>query len=405
MASETDSSSTSHIRFYQDLPSVDNLSDITNSDIYHDMPTDWYIALTDVQGSTKAIEQGRYKEVNAVAAASITALLNSVPTEIDIPFVFGGDGATVVIPPQVITAAAEALVATQRLAHDQFGFNLRVGIVPVQDVLAHGYQVRVAKLRFSDNFRQAIFTGGGLAFADKLIKDSATAPIYLIQDDGKEYHADFSGYECRWSEFPSTYDENVNILVMATTRTLTQSTNIYNEVILKIEEIYGDSSKRNPIAFDKMRPQTDLSKFGVETRIRQQTTALMSRLGLMFWTWGGFCLWKYRDKIWDKYKHTVIASTDREKFDDVLRMLISGTIAQREHLTTFLEEKYQLGQLVYGLHTSKTALMTCLVFDRFGKQVHFVDGSNGGYTLAAKQLKTQLAERNQQTERPVLAPH
>jgi hypothetical protein len=60
---------------------------------------------------------------------------------------------------------------------------------------------------------------------------------------------------------------------------------------------------------------------------------------------------------------------------------------------------------VYGLHTSKTALMTCLVFDRFGKQVHFVDGSNGGYTLAAKQLKTQLAERNQQTERPILAPH
>jgi hypothetical protein len=48
---------------------------------------------------------------------------------------------------------------------------------------------------------------------------------------------------------------------------------------------------------------------------------------------------------------------------------------------------------VYGVHVSRHALMTCLVFDRFGKQVHFVDGANGGYALAAKQLKQQLADR------------
>ena len=38
------------------------------------------------------------------------------------------------------------------------------------------------------------------------------------------------------------------------------------------------------------------------------------------------------------------------------------------------------------------ALMTCFVRSYQGNHVHFVDGSNGGYALAAKQLKAQLAE-------------
>lgn len=38
-----------------------------------------------------------------------------------------------------------------------------------------------------------------------------------------------------------------------------------------------------------------------------------------------------------------------------------------------------------------TALMTCLVFNlRKSEHVHFVDGGDGGFAIAAKQLKTQL---------------
>ena len=387
--------------FYQELQSVSNLSDITNQDIYVEIPDDWLIAITDVQGSTKAIQEGRYKEVNAVAAASITAMLNSLPHELDIPFVFGGDGATVVFPPSLKKKASEALIATQRLAKTQFGFNLRIGIVPVQAVKGWGYQVRVAKLRFSENFRQALFTGGGLAYADKLIKDSATAGMYSLVDDGGDYVADFSGYECRWSEIPSASEENINLIVTATGRIASQNPDIYHNVIVKIEEVYGDSTRRNPIGFENMRPQSSLSKFGLETRIRQQTNSLSARLKLMAISWAGFFLWKYKDNVWDRYKNTVIASTDREKFDDVLRMLISGTVLQRNELVAWLDEQRQQGLLVYGVHVSRHALMTCLVFDRFGKQVHFVDGSGGGYALAAKQMKEQVVLRSTQEVRAV----
>ena len=51
--------------------------------------------------------------------------------------------------------------------------------------------------------------------------------------------------------------------------------------------------------------------------------------------------------------------------------------------------------IVYSTHRSKAALITCLIFSYNGKHAHFVDGSDGGYALAAVELKArlQLAKR------------
>ena len=93
---------------------------------------------------------------------------------------------------------------------------------------------------------------------------------------------------------------------------------------------------------------------------------------------------------WGDYKDIVSESTDFKKFDDALRMVISGKTKQRDKLIEYLEKKFQEGRLVYGFHVSDRALMTCLVFERDGRQVHFVDGADGGYTLAAKKMKDRM---------------
>ena len=61
-----------------------------------------------------------------------------------------------------------------------------------------------------------------------------------------------------------------------------------------------------------------------------------------------------------------------------------------KELEEYLEKEYEEGQLVYGIHKSDSALMTCLIFERHGKHIHFVDSSNGGYALASKELKRRL---------------
>ncbi len=38
--------------------------------------------------------------------------------------------------------------------------------------------------------------------------------------------------------------------------------------------------------------------------------------------------------------------------------------------------------------------MTCLIFNRDGEHVHFVDGADGGYAESATQTKSQLDDLN-----------
>ncbi|MEL6615216.1 MAG: DUF3095 family protein, partial [Bacteroidota bacterium] len=63
---------------------------------------------------------------------------------------------------------------------------------------------------------------------------------------------------------------------------------------------------------------------------------------------------------------------------------------QRQRLEAFLDACYARGDLAWGLHVSDRAVMTCLVYDRMGQQVHFVDGAEGGYTAAAVPFKRRL---------------
>jgi hypothetical protein len=65
-----------------------------------------------------------------------------------------------------------------------------------------------------------------------------------------------------------------------------------------------------------------------------------------------------------------------------------------EKLEEYLEKEYQNKKLVYGINKSKHALMTCLIFERHGKHIHFVDTTNGGYAIAAKAYKKRLEEIN-----------
>src|SRR5439155_13921901 len=73
---------------------------------------------------------------------------------------------------------------------------------------------------------------------------------------------------------------------------------------------------------------------------------------------------------WGRYQQEVVVNTDCRKFDDLLRQVLSGSAEQRLALTGFLEERSARGELVYGLHAARSALMTCLVFNRQGDHVH-----------------------------------
>ena len=93
---------------------------------------------------------------------------------------------------------------------------------------------------------------------------------------------------------------------------------------------------------------------------------------------------------WSRYIDDMVDNSDFRKFDGALRMVIDGSDAQYEALRSHLDEQHREGRLAYGMHKSSEALVTCIVFSYNGNHVHFVDGSDGGYAMAARGLKEQL---------------
>lgn len=385
--------------FYSQLPLLDNFLKITEIGNFVDVPDDWYIVVTDIRGSTKAIEAGKYKEVNLLGACSIVAVLNAAG-KTEIPFVFGGDGASLLMGPSLLPAAQKALLATQQLAKREFDMDLRVGVVPVKVVVAANYPVKIAKFKVSENYSQAVFIGGGLTRATELIKDPVAGNIYSIKNNGVSPKADFSGLECRWQDIPSKYGEIVTLLVMVRSDFYPQNHQFYRNILKKIQYIYGKENSLNPIDRKNLKLTLNSAKLIKETLVRASSASWLDRQlylsKIQLETALGSLLMNLKVKTeeldWGVYKDIAIAATDYRKFDDMLRMVISGNEWRRKKLTGYLEKNYREGKLVYGLHVSDRALMTCLVFERGGQQVHFVDGADGGYALAAKDMKQRMNE-------------
>ena len=72
-------------------------------------------------------------------------------------------------------------------------------------------------------------------------------------------------------------------------------------------------------------------------------------------------------------------------------MVIDCSEKQAAQIEQLFRSLYLEHKVFYGIHKSKQALMTCMVFSASENQhIHFIDGADGGYALAAVKLKAQM---------------
>lgn len=383
--------------FFEQLPIAPHFSGIHDPSLFTPLPDDWSVAVSDVKDSTGIIQRGGYKEVNLVGASSIIALLN-LRKSFSLPFIFGGDGAAVCIPPSLVDQAASSLLATQKMASELYGIHLRTGIVPLRYIRDHGFNVLVARLRLSDTYAPAAFSGGGLQFAEECIKDTRTANLFEISEKDVVPQADFTGLECRWKNVPGAHGEVVSLIVQALGSSEAERNEAYRDIIQIIERIYGDDQNSHPVQEKNLAMSLQEKHLYGESGIRSSGKGKAFRI----WYWFkiryavllGFLLMKFsistKHTEWGKYKERLIANSDVKKFDDKVRQVLSGTPQQREDLVRNLESRFQKRELVYGIHVAANALITCLIFDYNESHVHLVDAENGGYAIAAVKLKERL---------------
>src|SRR6185369_15147618 len=198
-------------RFYEDLPSFADFKQVTGDRPFRPFPPDWKVVVADIQGSTQAIEAGRYKDVNIVGAAAIAAAQNAMDKR-DFPFVFGGDGATLVVPAAAFDKVCAALDGVRRLARENFRLTLRVGAVEVAELYADGVKAEVAKFELIAGKTIASFRGGGVSLAERKIKGE---PARYAVPERPGSRCDLTGLSCRWKPIPSQRGAILSILIGA----------------------------------------------------------------------------------------------------------------------------------------------------------------------------------------------
>ncbi len=179
-------------KFYDALALRTSFGDLSDPGNYTALPDGWVIGVSDIVGSTKAVAAGKYKTVNMIGAAVISAQINAAAGRA-FPFVFGGDGAGFACAPDRAAEAGAALAAVRCWASEEFDMELRVAMVPVAEVRAAGLDVAVARYQPLPGVDYAMFSGGGLSWAETRMKAGA----YPLPEAPAGTIPDLAGLSCR----------------------------------------------------------------------------------------------------------------------------------------------------------------------------------------------------------------
>ncbi len=379
-------------KFYGNLSASGDFDTISDGLGFTALPDDWTVLISDVVNSTGAIERGEYKSVNMVGAASIVAVLNGC-AGVDVPFMFGGDGGVVAVPPGSLKAARTRLGALQDQCEGLFGLTLRAATIPIRELRRAGSDVQVRKFQLAGNNHLAMFAGGGLELADKWLKDEAQNSWHLgAEDAGRSL--DLEGLSCRWQPLQARNGVMLTIILQTAGKKVTTS-----QINKKLTRILGRPiNDCAPVQNSNLKltgftsPNLSMERKALRGRYGRYGAFAWTALTYVFQSLAERYNRKYVEYNAPKYREELKANTDFRKFDGALRLVIDVTGQQADEIETFLESGFKAGDLNYGTWRSDAALMTCLLFDLVQSlHVHFIDGADGGYTQAAKAMKARTA--------------
>ncbi|MGQ0565378.1 MAG: DUF3095 domain-containing protein [Gemmobacter sp.] len=372
--------------FLSALPVFARFEDVADPARYVPLPDGWSLALADVVSSTQAIAAGKYKMVNMAGAAVITAVLNALGRN-DYPFVFGGDGAAVAIPPEGKESVQAALAAVARWILDDLGLQMRTALVPVAAIRAAGRDVQVARFRASPDMAFAMFAGGGSSWAEAAMK----AGEFAVPMAPPGTRADLTGLSCRWNPVQARKGVILSIIAVPTPG---GDPLAFRTLVADVVAIgnAGDG-QGSPLPPEGPRPRLWFGGVASEARAAAPPgQRFRVRLGIIVQIVVSTLLHRLNRSLGGfdarRYGRELAANSDFRKFDDGLKMTLDVDAAGAARIGARLERAAAQGVCRFGLHRQASALVTCIVPSAMGSDhMHFIDGAEGGYAQAAMAMK------------------
>jgi Protein of unknown function (DUF3095) len=386
MKSEIERTASQDVRhdnsFYANVPIIIGFRRLMDPTRYLPVPNDWYVGVADVVQSTKAVANHRYKAVNMAGAAVIAAVTNALGGE-GFPFIFGGDGARFAVSATQYLAAYAALASTATWVKNELDLSLRVALVPVETIRAKGLDVRVARYAVSENLSYAMFSGGGLAWAERAMKSGE----FLVMPAPPDMRPKLDGLSCRFNEMKSARGIVLSLLVLPAPNADPGAFRILVENIVALVDQSPDAGRPVPVdgpGFTWPPPGVNLEAAITSGNRWLRRVKVLSQTALAFLIMKfSIRVGRFDPKI---YLQQVVENSDFRKYDDGLRMIIDCTPALADELERKLT--FAAGVAFYGMHRQESAIMTCFTRSAISADhVHFIDGAQGGYTAAASAMK------------------
>jgi len=375
--------------FYGSIPVFRGFTKLMEPSLYSPLPGDWTVGVADIVESTKAIADRRYKAVNMAGAAVIASVTNALEGR-EFPFVFGGDGASFAVGADDLPRAREALAATAAWVKEDLDLVMRVALVPVGAIRAQGADVRVARFGPSANLSYAMFSGGGLGWAEAAMKRGE----FAVDAARPGTQPDLSGLSCRFEEIPSVRGLILSVLVVpAPGADPLAFRNVIEDVIELVE---GSPDKGRPVPPEGPPLRWPPAGVDYEARAARGGSLTKRRAAVLAHTLFAYAIMRFGIKVGGfvpaTYTRQVVENSDFRKYDDGLRMILDCTAELEGELSRRLAAAAAVGIVRYGLHRQDAAMMTCFTPSAMrADHVHFIDGAQGGYASAATALKAMAA--------------
>ena len=356
---------------------------------FSDIPNTWHVVIVDILNSTQAVDDGKHQQINLTATGAIISVLNTVRIEkqnIEIPYFFGGDGATFIMPNLLLNKVK--LVLDNYSLHIKKNTNLilRVGEISIKDLNAQNAHLKIAKHQLTAQLTIPIVLGNGLKIAEEIIKNN------FVENNSNAFKEDLlnlEGMECRWKQIDPIQSQEKVICLLLDSRDESNQGAVYRDILIEMDSIFGTFKTRHPIKSTKLKLNFSIAKIWEEMKISLANKNMIH----LFKNWiqtlfGTVYLNLSRDG--KQYLKQIGLLSHTFMLDGMINTIFTAEQDKIDVFIKYLDQLERDQKIIYGIHVTHASVMSCYVLDRKTKHSHFIDGTEGGYTSASKMFKTKL---------------
>lgn len=362
---------------------------LAKESLFKAVPADWHIVMADVKNSTTAVRNGLHHDVNLTATGSVIAVLNvlkEIDSKLQVPYFFGGDGATFLVPDFVLPQVLAVLENFRHHIQKSLYLELRVGALAIGEMYKENRLVQIAKFKATPSLSVPIVLGTGLKTTERIIKSSF---VNMPDKEEEDYALNLEGMECRWDEIAPPKEAEKIACLLVDCPVEAKQAEIYHKVILQMNNIFGKYEERQPISRRKLKLDLRLPKIRREMYARLGKYDFVYLITNWFYTVLGNLWFKFSPSGKD-YLQEISQLSHTLMVDGTLNCIISGTTEKIDQLIEYLDKLEAQSEMTYGIHITHASIMSCYVENRSQKHVHFIDGTEGGFTKAAEMFKAKL---------------